>query len=233
MKKLRKALFIIFIILLVAAGCIYIDYFLASRNNTNPKIAIKKQIDDNLSVYNGAFYRMWYCKSNDTYTLGDYKDTDAVCNPKYEYDNGYYTNGAGVKISQHDLEMIEEIYDDEVIETMNSDTVVSNAVYVAENYAKLKYKEIEDNGKVLKSGKYNLVSFPTFEESKGKYSWTYDNEEKYCLDETEDIKKYAPYEEEKCGEFVNLTYDTKWCELYVNSKLYFDEDINKICGGLE
>ena len=233
MKKLKRFLFVIFIILLVAAGCIYIDYFFASRNNTHPRIAIKKKLDDNLSVYNGVFYRMWYCKTNDTYTIGDYKDNDAICNPKYEYDKGYYTNGAGIKISKHDLEMIVDIYAEEVIETFNSDTVVENAVYVAENYSKLNYKNIEENEKVLKSGKYNLVEFPVFTEEKDKYNWVYESEDKYCIDETEEIKKYAPYDENGCGEFVNLTYDKKWCELYVNSKLFFDEDINRICEGVE
>lgn len=233
MKKLRRFLFIIFIILLVFAGCVYIDFFIASRNETHPKISIKKEIDENLVVYNGVLYRMWYCKPTKVYTLGDYKDSDAVCSPEYEYEKGYYTNGAGIKISKHDLEMLVGIYDSEVIETFNSDTVVANAVYVAEGYSKLEYKAAEDNGKVLKSGKYPLVYFPTFKETNNKYKWVYESDKMYCLDESKTIKQYAPYEEEKCGEFVNLTFDKKWCELYVNSKLYFDADINEKCRGVE
>jgi len=233
MRKIRKVIFIIFIILLVFAGAVYIDYFLASRNNTHPKIAIKKELEEDLFVYNAVFYRMWYCKANDTYTIGDYKDSDAICAPVYEYENGYYTNGDGIKISKHDLEMIREIYASEIIETMNSDSAVENAVYVAENYAKQKYKEVEIEGKKIKSGKYSLINFPTFVEKKGKYSWTIDDNSTYCLDDTEEVKKYAPYEEETCGEFVTLTYDTKWCELYTNSKLVFDEDVNKMCKGVE
>ena len=233
MKKFKRILFVIFIFLLIAAGVIYIDYFFASRNNTNPRIAIKKQIDDNLFVYNGAFYRMWYCKSNDTYTISDYKDSDGVCDPEYEYVNGYYTNGAGIKISKHDLEMIVSIYDEDVIETFNSDSVLENAVYVAENYSKLKYKEIEENEKVVKAGKYVLIEFPVFKEVKEKYTWVYEDEKRYCLDDTGDIKKYALYTDNVCGEFANITYDKKWCDLYVNSKLFFDEKINEICRGVE
>ncbi len=233
MKTLKKLLFVIFIFLLISAGCIYIDFFYSSRNNTHPRIAIKKEIDENLSVYNAAFYRMWYCKTNKTYTLGDYKDSDAVCNPEYEFKNGYYTNGSEVKISKHDLMMLLDIYDSEVIETLNSEEVVSNAVYVAENYAKLKYKQVEENDKALKSGKYPLVNFPTFKEENNKYSWVYEDEERYCIDETGDIKKYASYTDGSCGEFKNLTYDKKWCELYVNSKLYFDDKIAEICRGVE
>ncbi len=233
MKKVRRILFIFFIILLVFAGCIYIDYFIASKNNSHPRIAIKKQIDENLSVYNCAFYRVWYCKSNDTYTIGDYKDADAVCNPAYEYEKGYYTNGAGIKISKHDLEMLISVYNSEVIETFNSDSVVSNAVYVAENYAKLNYRPVEEDEKQLKSGKYLIVTFPIFKEEKGKYAWVYEDDTRYCLDESEDIKKYAPYENETCGEFTNLVYEEKWCNLYTNSKLYFDSDINEKCRGVE
>ncbi len=233
MKKIKKVLFIFFIILLIFAGAVYIDYFIASRNNTHPKIAIKKEIDDDLFVYNGVFYRMWYCKANDTYTIGDYEDSDAVCAIAYEYDKGFYTNGAGIKISKHDLEMIREVYDSEVIETLNSDNVVENAVYVAENYAKLNYKEVEEDGKKVKSGKYVLINLPDFIEKNNKYSWTIDESKSYCLDESGDIKKYAPYEENVCGEFVNLTYDSKWCDLYKNSKLYFDDKVNEMCKGVE
>lgn len=233
MKKLRKILFIIFIILLVFAGCVYIDFFIASRNETYPKISIKEKIDDNLVVYNAAFYRMWYCKPTKVYTLGDYKDSDAVCNPEYEYDKGYYTNGAGIKISKHDLEMIIDVYNSEVIETMNSDSVVANAVYVAEGYAKLDYEPVEEEGKALKSGKYQLIYFPTFKETNNKFKWVYESDTMYCLDDSKDIKQYAPYEENSCGEFTNITFDKKWCELYVNSKLYFDEEINEKCRGVE
>ena len=233
MKKIRKVIFILIIILLIFAGAVYIDYFIASRNNTHPKIALKKKIDGGLFVYNGVFYRMWYCKATNTYTIGDYKDSDAVCVIVYDYDKGFYSNGAGIKISKHDLEMIKDVYDSEVIETMNSDNVVENAVYVAENYAKLDYKVVEKDGKELKTGKYSLVNLPKFEEKNDKYSWVIDEEKQYCLDDSKDIKLIAPFEENQCGEFVNLTYDKKWCELYTNSKLVFDEKVNDMCKGVE
>ena len=221
MKKIKRILFILFIFLLTIAGAVYIDFFIASRNNSYPKISIKKDLGDGLVVYNAVFYRMWYCNANDTYTLGDYNDPEAVCRIVYDYDKGYYTNGADLKISKHDLEMIRDVYASEVIETMNSDTAISNAIYVAENYKKLEYKIVTDEKeKQVKQGKYFIATFPEFKEKGDDYEWV-DGETQYCIDESEDIKKYAPYEEGKCGEFVNLTFDTKWCELYTNSKLYF------------
>ena len=235
MKKIKKVLFILFIILLIIAGSVYIDFFIASKNNTHPKISIKKDLGDGLTVYNAVFYRMWYCKENKTYTLGDYDDPDAICKIVYDYDKGYYTNGADLKISKHDLEMIRDVYDSEVIETMNSDTAINNAVYVAEEYKKLDYKPVVENEKELKQGKYPIVVFPVFKENGDDYKWV-DGEDRYCIDDTDEtsgIKKYAPYEDNKCGEFVNLTYNKEWCELYTNSKLYFDEEINKLCKGVE
>ncbi len=233
MKKIKRVLFILFIFLLIIAGAVYIDFFIASRNNSHPRISIKKDLGDGLSVYNCVLYRMWYCKENDTYTLGDYDDPDAICKIVYDYDKGYYTNGAGLKISKHDLEMIRDVYDSEVIETFNSESSVTNALYVAENYAKLNYKQVEEDEKPVKQGKYLVVTFPEFKEDKDDYKWVDDSETRYCLDDSADILKYAPLEEGKCGEFTNLTYESKWCELYTNSKLYFDEKINEKCKGVE
>ena len=70
----------------------------------------------------------------------------------------------------------------------------------------------------------------------GKLTQGFESDEylkQYCLDDSKDIKLIAPFEENQCGEFVNLTYDKKWCELYTNSKLYFDKEINDICKGVE
>ena len=81
-------------------------------------MAYKKHIDADLDVYNALFYRMWYCKSNDKYILGDYKDEDAACQTKRKYNKGYYTNGAGLKFSEDELELISTVYSDEQIEIL-------------------------------------------------------------------------------------------------------------------
>ncbi len=236
MKKIGKILFVIFIFLLVIAGGVYIDFFIAKSQNTYPKISIKKRIDDSLSVYNAPFYRVWYCKDNDTYTIGDYSDSDAVCSITYVYDGGYYTNGAELKIPKKSLEMIKKNYDPEVIELFNNESSINDAVYVSEKYAKLDYNEVKDeNGKVVKVDKYTLIRIPDFKEVNDKYAWVYDDKKEYCLDIKDNKKYYALYNEEEgtCGEFELLDIDEKWCSLYVNSKFSFDEELVEKCKGVE
>ena len=104
----------------------FFDYFYTKTNNVAPKISLKEEMDENTTVYKAIFYKVWYCKSNKSYYIGSYSDKDAICPKNYSYDNGYYTNELGVKISKRDLQLLtnDGVYTDEMIENMNSNGCV-------------------------------------------------------------------------------------------------------------
>ena len=233
MRKIVKILFFIFIFLLIIAGAVYIDFFISKKKNTYPKIAIKKEIDSSLVVYNAPFYRVWYCKENNLYTIGDYNDSDAICRKEYTYENGYYVNGSNLIIAKRDLEMIKDYYDSEVIELFNSESSIEEAVYVSSLYEKQNYKPVldEENNEV-KVGKTSLIRIPTFvEDENGNFKWKLDDKT-YCLNIKDDKKYYSLYENEECSkDYTSLDLDTKWCTLYENSKLFYKKEINELCKG--
>ena len=233
MKKFIKIFVIIFTVLILVASVTYIDYFVSKTKNTYPKIALLKQLNDDLFVYNSIFYRVWYCKTNNTYTIGNYNDKDAVCPKNYQYENGYYTNSLGIKISKRDLQLLtnNDTYTHEMVDNMSSDSQVENAVHVAYNYGKINYKEIEDEN-LSSSLEYKLIIFPEFvEDDKDNYNWEYDESEEnyYCLDDSQELAKVAKYENNECGVFEEIKMDEKWCTNYKNSTLGYDTSILKYC----
>ena len=231
MRLIKKILIIILVLLILGGGIVYIDYFLVKTKNIVPKLSIKEEQNADLIVYKAIFYKVWYCKTNDTITLGNYNDPDAICPREYEYVDGYYTNSLGVSISQKDLELIKNgIYTSEMIEAMKSESEVKDAVYIAYNYGKIKYqKALDENKKELKSSNgMNLIVFPEFIEENGEYKWIYNSEKYYCLNETDNT--YSEYIEEKCDQnYQKITLDKEWCGKYKNSILVYNDEIKKIC----
>ena len=223
MKRLLKYLIVIFVIVIVFFSIVYIDYFNAKTNNTYPRLSLKSEEDDAI-VYTAVMYRVWYCKANKKYMLGSYNE-DNICPRNYKYINGVYTNSNGIKISKKDLQMISNdgVYTSEMIESMNSNKQVEDAVYVANNYLKNMYKvvnETDDN---------TIIIFPEFKEVDGNYSWVYEEEEDnyYCL--SEDQKSYSKYENEKCGKFETFKMDKRWCESYKSSTLIYNDEVSNLC----
>lgn len=224
--KIKKILFIVIIVLLVITGALYIDFFFCKQRETHPRIAIKEKINDNEVVYKAVFYKVWYCKTTKKYTLGGWGDVDAICPSDYEYDEGIYTNGAGLKITEHDLELIKNYYDNEIIETFNDESQVKDAVYVSETYKHLDYKKaVNEEGIDLYAGRYQLVTMPEFVlNDKNKYEWK-QSKDYYCLDND----NYAEYKDGECGAFKPLVYDEEWCKLYTNSIFGYNEEIKAKC----
>lgn len=102
MKKVKIILIVLFIILLVLSGMIYIDYFIVKEKNSIPKISLMEE-EKEFYVYKAPFYKVWKCKSDGSIIIGDYKDPDAICKTNYEFVNGYYVNANNLKISKKDL----------------------------------------------------------------------------------------------------------------------------------
>ena len=228
MNKIGKILTIIFIVVFSIFCVAYLDFFIAKSRNTTPKLAIKKEINENLVVYNALLYKVWYCKTNDTITLGDYKDVDAVCPNKYTYENGFYKNSLGLSISEKDMTLISEIYTSEMIENMSSKSELEDAVYVAVNYGKTLYKKLKEYNSYVKSPDDNyIVVFKNYKQNeKGKYEWVYDEDVKYCLNSKKEV---ALYEDTECGEYNKIKLDDKWCKLYTNSTLVYKDNIGTLC----
>ncbi len=235
MKKTKLVLIIVFIILLVLSALIYIDYFIVKEKNTTPKISLVEE-DKEFYVYKALFYKVWKCKSDDSIIIGDYKDPDAICKTNYEFNNGFYTNKNGLKISKKDLYMLTltGIYTHDMVEKMVTNEDINSALYVVSKYEMLEYNNVmSENGSKLKSSDgFEIVVFPTFEynEKTDSYKWTYDNKNTnnyYCLDKKNEL--YSKYTGNVCGEFVKLSLDEKWCGLYKNSTLSSNKEISKYC----
>lgn len=104
MNKIVKWLIVIFIAALIIFGIVYIDYYSAKANGTNPKISIKEESENSI-LYKAAFYKVYYCRTNKKYIFADYNE-EVVCPNNYVYNNGYYTNGEDINISKKDLQLL-------------------------------------------------------------------------------------------------------------------------------
>lgn len=229
MRKLSKVFIIIFIILFACGCAIYIDYYIVKNRHTTPKLAIKKQIDDNQVVYSAFFYKVWYCKTNNMYTIGDYSDKNAICPLEYTFDNDdNYENTNGVKISRRELTLISEIYTTEMIEDIKNKYELEDAVYVSEEYGKTKYKIVmrNDNPLITSDGS-TIILFPEFKLNNEKYEWVYDNQNYYCMNSLGEI---SLFQYNACSPlYSSIKMDDKWCELYTKSTLIYNEEIKNLC----
>lgn len=235
MKKVKIILIVLFIILLVLSGLIYIDYFIVKEKNSIPKISLMEE-EKEFYVYKAPFYKVWKCKSDGSIIIGDYKDPDAICKTNYEFVNGYYVNANNLKISKKDLYMLTltGVYTHDMVEKMTTQDELSSALYVVSKYETLEYKNvIDNNGNELKSiDGFNIVVFPTFEYNKktDSYNWSYNTKDinnYYCYDNKS--KSFSKFVNNACGEAVKLSLDEKWCSLYKTSTLSSNEEISKYC----
>ena len=231
MKKIKKIMIILIAVLVLFSAVVYIDYFVVVKRTSYPKISLKKQLDENLIVYNAILYRVWYCELNDTYTIGNYKDKDAICTNTLKYDkNGNYTNANDVKISAENMKLISAFYSYELIGNMSAEDV-EDALYVIENAYKVKYKYTTDetgSNQETHSG-YELIVFPKYEIKNNDVKWVY-QEEVYCINDKNEISIYNE-EDEECFDFKPIGIDKKWCDLYKKSNLKDLKNAEELCKG--
>jgi hypothetical protein len=231
-KVVKKIFLLLIILVIIVVIFSYIDYFIVKTKNTFPKVSIKViDKEKNMITYNAIFYKVWYCTADKTIRMGDYGDPQPSCSDAYSFINGYYINASGTKIPQRDILIMTEknIYTREMIDIM-TETDVKNAVYVAENYEKTLYKVLDSKkGKIKgESKEHSLVLFPTFKKFKDTYKWVYDEsnlEEYYCMSENDKGEKtFSKYTDGYCENMFNtLNFDEKWCSLYKNSTLVYNE----------
>lgn len=228
MKKFKRIMLILLLVVVLFSAAAYIDYFIVVKKTTHPKIALKKKINDDLEVYNSIFYRVWYCKLNNTYTIGSYKDKDAICNNTLKYDKeGNYTNALNVTIACDNMKLLNEFYSYDAISNMSS-TNVEDAIYVATNAYKVKYRYVldSDGDKQETHAGYYLIQFPELKlNSKDEYDWVYP-EESYCIN---DNKEIALFDGETCDEFKPFGIEKKWCDLYKESNLANSVEAADLC----
>ena len=73
-----------------------------------------------------------------------------------------------------------------------------------------------------------IIVFPEFKEVDGNFSWEYDETTNYyCL--SSDSKSYAKFDNNECGEFIEFKMDKKWCDLYTNSTLVYEDNAELLC----
>ena len=224
MKRLLKYLIVIFVIVIVFFSIVYIDYFNAKKNNTNPKISIMVE-SENYILYKALFYRVYYCRTNKKNIIASYNE-EVICPNNYEYQNGIYTNREGIKISKNKLQLLtnDGVYTSEMIENFKTDKEVDEALNVASEYGKIRYKVIDEEDE------YNIVRFPTFESVNDNYDWVYpDEDNEYCLKGENYNYQVAKYENEKCGKYEKITMSEKWCESYKKSTLVYVKGVENLC----
>jgi len=228
MKKLKKLIIILIVIIVLLSILVYIDYFNTKTNNTSPKISLKEDLNDDTILYKAILYKVWYCKSNNTYLIGSYDDKDAICPKNYKYVDGYYTNELNVKISKRDLQLLTStgVYTSEMIESISSNKQLDNYVHVAYEYEKNKYKELSNK---KSSDGFKIIEFQDFKEIDNYYKWVYDEDKLYCLKEDKDKKYYSLLTDDKCGKFEEFKMDKEWCNNYKSSTLVYEEGIEKYC----
>jgi len=237
MKVVKKIIAFLIVLIVVIFAVTYIDYFMAKTNNTYPKLALKSENKEKeMITYKGFFYKMWNCTSEDTMLVGDYFDEDPVCPISYVFENGYYTNGAGFKISKRDIYLMisYNIYTNEMIDVMVSTEEVNNATYVAFEYGQTLNSIVEDKKATFEDDdkEYALIVHPKFEKIADDYKWVFNHENEedyYCARVDEDgLFEYAKYYDGYCvGEFEPIKMSEKWCELYKNSTLVYSEELVK------
>ena len=219
---MKRFLVIFVVVLVVFVSLIYVDFFNTKTNNTYPKLALKSETDDAV-VYTAILYRVWYCKATKMYMIGSYSE-GSICPRNYKYVDDFYINDNGVSISKKDLQLLtnDGVYTSEMIENMTSSKEVEDAVYVSESYLSRVYKVVNET----ESNK--IIIFPEFKEDGGRYSWVYEEEDNYyCL--SKDEKSYAKFDNNKCGKYTTFNMDERWCKLYKNSTLVYDEKISDLC----
>ena len=224
MKKIVKYLIIFFISIIVIGFIIYIDYFNAKANNTNPKISIKVE-SDNYILYKAALYRVYYCKTNKKYIIADYNE-EVVCPNNYEYQDGFYINREEVQISKKDLQLLtnDGVYTSEMIENFKTEKDVQNAVLVANSFGSKKFKVINE------MEEYSIVIFPSFESVNDNYDWIYNEDGiKYCIKGENYNYQVTKYENDKCGKFEKIKMNDEWCENYKTSTLIYIKGIENLC----
>ena len=240
MKVVKRVFLVLFSLAVFIAILSYLDYFLVKTKNSLPKLSIKTDNKEkDIKTYKALFYKVWYCMADGTTIIGDYSDPDPVCPNAYNFKDGYYTNSSGLKISQRDtLLMIDKnIYTHEMIDIMTTTLEVSNAVYVSEHFGKTIFKTVDSKKGTVKgeSKEYSLVVFPTFKKEGNTYKWNYNTEDEtnyYCIsNNSTDESAFSKYTNGNCEKtFEPLRPDEKWCSLYQNSTLVYNEkQVGNLC----
>lgn len=222
---MRKLLSLIIIVLIVFSGVVYIDYFLVKTQNKVPKISIKEKVaDKNMVIYKAIFYKVWYCENDKKFVIGSYDDPDATCSSNIAFDDGYYINESGAKISKRDYTIMRtnDIYSDEDIKLMSSSDI-NDAIYVVTEYENKKYKVYREFTGL------KTVYFPSFNET--TLTWEYNDEEPvyYCLFDDNSISLYV--RGSGCSsDKTEFKFDSKFCSLYEKSTIKtFDDWNNSYC----
>lgn len=228
---MRNFLKVLLVLIIIFGLVSYIDYFMVKKKNVVPKISIKKEYKDSeMIVYNSLFYKVWYCTKDKSIIIGSYGEDDAVCPLTYEFVDEYYTNASNYKISKSDLSIISynNIYTREMIDIMKSKEEVDNAVYVSLTFMKLSPKIIETSIK-LDEG-ISIALYPTYNENENKWEYKDNIDNYYCYKKVDGLEYNSKYINGKCEELKLITIEDKWCNLYKNSTLVYNEEIkNEYC----
>lgn len=215
----RVVITIIFFIIIFIGTTSIIEFYYAKDAKRMPILALKSEDKSKQYYkYSSFFYNVYKCYSGTVYAIAK-NYPEPICNRIIVYDNGYYTNKNGLKISKKDYQSIYDVSCNfNEIENFTSKEEVEKAVLIANEYERnlsIPIKTTQFNKQVVNINAFKDLSMNSY----GDYSWEYQkSNELYYKCEKNGL--YKNYSNGNCiGDWSNLSYSKEWCELALTSTM--------------
>lgn len=220
----------LFFIIILTGTTSIVEFYYAKDANKMPILALKSEDKTKqFYKYTSLFYDVYKCYSGTVYAVAK-NYPEPICNRVIIYDNGYYINKKGLKISKKDYQSIYDIsYSFDEIENFTTSIEIENALLLASEYERnmsTPIKTIQVNRKVVNINAFKDLNINEY----GDYSWEYQKgNESYYKCEKNGL--YKNYSNGNClGEWSELNYSKEWCQLAANSNMRnIKESYNKYC----
>ncbi len=220
----------LFFVLILVGTISIVEFYYAKDAKRMPVLALKSEDKTKQYYkYTSLFYNVYKCYSGTVFAVSK-NYPEPICNRVIVYDNGYYINKNGLKISKKDYQAIYDIsYNFNDIEDFTTNEEIEKAVFVASEYEKnlsIPIKTTQINKQVV-----NINAFKDLKVNEyGDYSWEYQRgNESYYKCEKNGL--YKTYSNGNClGEWSELKYTKEWCEAALNSTMNnIEQTYNKYC----
>ncbi len=224
--------FLCFMSVLLATS--FIDYTRAFKGKTQPYFAIRARNEyKQATIYYGVFYKAWICDSDKTHVnFGSFSSNITNCRVVVTYDNGYYENSKGLKISKEQMNTIQPYYYD-YFNGFETEEELEQAYKVSSAINKVRWVQ-KSTGVLLED---NTIAYLAVFNKLVENTWElqYNDPAYYkCVKSTNGIYTFSEYnlETNKCGsnwEALKLSDDI--CDIATKDITYVRElvKITNLC----